>query len=473
MLSKLLQSAVFALLPVAVACAAPEGALKPRIVVLTDIGPGDVEPDDHESTVRLLCYADRFEIEALIVGSGWNTSGRSYPAAWMDILQETIDAYGQDVGNLMRRSGQSGFRAEEGRQELGYWPSPGYLHARTMPGSRKLGLAALGPDNDSAGSEYLLRLAAEDDDRPIWVCVWGGANTFAQAVWRLQQQGDPARLRAFLRKFRLYTITDQDKDWGRDVPFAVSSHQWLRREFEQDLVFLWDESAWLYQNETGKANWAEYAAHIQGRGALGRQYPKYRWGVEGDTPSFLYVLPNGLNVPEQPGWGGWGGYFVRATGPDGLTRAYVNQDGTAAHPISRSYEARFYPAIFNDFVARIGWAQNGSGNRNPVVVVNGDRTEAPIPLTAAAGAALALDASASADPDGDALRFTWWLLSEAGDYSGPVRLTGADTSRATVHLPAEAAGATLHLICEVTDTGAPTLTSYRRILITVAPASPR
>ena len=43
--------------------------LKPRLVVLTDIAPGNVEPDDHESLIRLLAYADRFEIEGLIAGS--------------------------------------------------------------------------------------------------------------------------------------------------------------------------------------------------------------------------------------------------------------------------------------------------------------------------------------------------------------------------------------------------------------------
>ena len=35
--------------------------------------------------------------------------------------------------------------------------------------------------------------------------------------------------------------------------------------------YLWDESAWLFQNETGKANWAEYEKEIQGHGHLGRE----------------------------------------------------------------------------------------------------------------------------------------------------------------------------------------------------------
>ncbi len=195
--------------------------------------------------------------------------------------------------------------------------------------------------------------------------------------------------------------------------------------------------------------------------------------MEGDTPSFLYVMPNGLNDPEHPGWGGWGGFFARGTGPDGVTTAFVNQPGTSAGPVSRRYEERFYPALFNDFVARIRWAEQGAGNRNPVVVINGDSTLAPLVLAGEAGAGLTLDASASSDPDSDALHFSWWLLPEAGDYRGEATIAPADSPCATLGIPADAAGKTFHLVCEVTDDGAPRLTSYRRIIVTAAPAALR
>ena len=52
--------------------------LKPRIIVLTDIAPGNVEPDDMESMIRLMAHADLYEMEALIASGGWNSSGRAF-----------------------------------------------------------------------------------------------------------------------------------------------------------------------------------------------------------------------------------------------------------------------------------------------------------------------------------------------------------------------------------------------------------
>lgn len=88
----------------AAACQSPAPApLKPRLVVLTDIGPAEVEPDDNESAVRLLAYADRFEIEGLITTIGWNCD--PYPEEWAEYLHRVIDGYEVDVENLMKRSG--------------------------------------------------------------------------------------------------------------------------------------------------------------------------------------------------------------------------------------------------------------------------------------------------------------------------------------------------------------------------------
>lgn len=444
-----------------------ESMEKPRVVVLTDIAPCHIEPDDMESMVRLLVHADLLEIEAIIATGGWNSSGRDYPVGWMDSLYACLDAYGKDLPNLMRRSGQDGFLplADEGKvQKVGYWPSLAYLRSRTMLGSKGLGVARIGEKNDSEGSERIIRLLQEKDERPLWILAWGGANTLAQALWRMQRSYAPEKWKGMVEKLRVYTITDQDVGWGERKNHLLSSHYWMRKEFGKSLYFIWDESAWLTQNEIGSRNWGEYAKHVQGHGCLGRLYPKNKWGVEGDTPSFLHVLPVGLNDPSVPTHVGWGGFFRWGASADGETSCYTNID-PKVKAASRKYEEYFYQAVFNNFAARMDWAEDGKGNRNPVAYVGKDGRHGIISLAVKAGKTLVLDASRSYDPDGDSLRYRWWILPEAGTYRNPVGIEGADTDKATIRIPADLGKDTVHLILEVSDDGSPNLTSYRRVVL--------
>ena len=442
--------------------ATPE--LKPRVVILTDIAPGNIEPDDMESMVRLMTYADQLEIEALITTIGWNCD--PYPTEWADSLYRVIDAYEKDVPNLMKRSGQQHFmtlESEQRQQQTGYWPSPQYLRSRVAMGSQHAGIGRIGPDNNTPGSELIVRLVDEDDPRPVYVCCWGGGNTLAQAIWHVRQNRTPEQLRDFLHKLRVYTITDQDMVWAMRMNRAYSSHQWLRKEFADDLLFVWDESAWLSQNELGSKNWQQYASHIQGHGNLGKAYPTYKWGVEGDTPSFLNVVPNGLHDPDHPEQIGWAGCFRRGLCPDSLTTAWTNWQ-QPQKDISRSYEERFYPATFNDFAARIAWAEKGQGNRNPIVIVNRMEGTRPVSVSAHPGETITLDASHSSDPDGDHLSFKWWIQEDAGNCPDGITLCGKD-SHATITIPDNVRHAEIHVICEVEDDGAPNLNAYRRVIV--------
>ena len=460
---------------VAVSCTSSQSdcsdfGLKPRIVVLTDIAPGDIEPDDMESMIRLMAHADLFEIEALITSGGWNSGGRAYPVGWKDSLSRTINAYEMDLPNLMKRSSQKGFMALEeelASQEIGYWPSADYMRSRAMLGSLELGRHKIGAGNRSAGSDHIVALADEDDDRPIWILAWGGANTFAQAIWQVQQERNPQQVKEFLRKFRVYTITDQDVPWGdRHTNYPFSSHYEMRRDFSEDLMFFWDESAWLSQNAIGSSNWKEYVEHIQGHGNLGSIYPNYKWGVEGDTPSYLHVLPNGLHDPSVPEMTGWGGYFTWGKGMDDATYSFTNHSGDPKET-SRKYEEYFYPAIFNNFAARMDWAANGKGNRNPVAVVNGSKGFQIINVEASPGSNVVLDASDSFDPDDDDFAFRWWVMPESGTFEGDVMIQNHGTSTASLEVPSDASGKTIHVICEVEDNGTPSLVSYRRVIIKV------
>lgn len=474
----------------------PKAELKPRIVVMTDIGPEAVEPDDMESAVRLMSYADRFEIEAIMTTIGWNCD--PYPSEWAEYLTRVIDAYGKDVDKLKARSGQKRFRSlekENGTQELGYWPSVDYIRSRAMMGSQKAGIGVIGEGNDSPGSDFLIKLADEDDPRPIWVCSWGGANTLAQAIWRVQQTRTPDEVRSFVRKFRVYTISDQDMVYARRFDRAYSSHQWMRMNFSEDLCLIWDEGAWQRQCDLGKENWELHQKNIQTKGALGSEYPNYLWGVEGDTPTFLNIMPNGLNDAEDPTQASWAGFHVRGICPDLKTEAW-NSWQEPVRSISVAFKERFYPDELNDFMARMQWADEGKGNTNPHIRLTAsvndespvkiDEGLAPVHITANPGSVVCLDATPSYDDEGDQLSFFWWQQEQAGteiigsykDEGGDTRLilNGAQQILAidfqhepsiSIKIPLNAAGQSLHLICEVHDDGAFNLVSYRRIIIDV------
>lgn len=446
-------------------CFGQDTLLKPRLVVCTDIAPAHIEPDDMESMIHLLAYADCFEIEALITSVGWNCD--PYPTEWHQYLTRAIEAYRKDVNNLKARSEQKNFlpmKLEDSKQAKGYWPSADYLLKRAVMGSINGGIKTIGKDNDSPGSDLLIRLADEADSRPIYVAAWGGANTLAQAIWKVKQSRSDEEIKKFINKFRIYTITDQDMDYNNRMNRTYSSHMWLRKDFSADLQFIWDEGTWQEQCELGKRAWQLHKNNIQGHGSLGSEYPTYKWGVEGDTPSFLYLMPNGLNDPEDPTQTGWAGYHERGICPDSLTTAW-NSWQEPVRSISIAYKQRFYPDELNDFIARIEWAEKGSGNKNPIVIVNNQPGLASIHINAHVNDVIKLDASNSYDPDNENLSFTWWQQPEIGDQL--LSIDGSQQPKASVAIPSSASGKDFHIICEVHDDGPYQLVAYRRVIITI------
>ena len=196
----------------------------------------------------------------------------------------------------------------------------------------------------------------------------------------------------------------------------------------------------------------------------GKQYPDYKWGVEGDTPSFLNVIPNGLHNPEEPMQAGWSGYHTWALTKDSVTYAWTSIQDSVKN-LSEGYYNHFYLDNLNDFIARIEWAEKGQGNHNPVAIVNGKKGTDAIVIKAKAGQTIKLDASKSYDPDGDSLSFFWHQQKGIGKTEVEQYEYENDPSKVKVHIPDTSQYDEIHIICEIHDNSKYTLPTYRRIII--------
>jgi len=431
------------------AAIATGGALEPelhkaRVVVMTDIG-GD--PDDMQSLVRYLLYACDFDTEAFTTGFGHGHRKTTRP----ELIRERIEAYGKVVANL--------------RKHRTDYPSAERLLSLVKDGHNGHP-DKVGPGMDSEASDWIISVLDKPDPRPVWFTIWGGPRELAQAIWKVSQTRTKEAAAAFKRKIRVHSIADQDgtakwvKQHHPDVFWIFSySFRGIWRGYDQDIV----SPAWLRRHV------------LEGHGPLGPTYPPKAAGKagvkEGDTPSYFYVLPDGLSDPEHPEWGNWGGRFRRS----GKGMEYIMaSDSWGGRREPNAAIARWRSAYQNAFEARMDWcvAPFAEANHAPKAVLNGDRTHKVVQLAADPGDTLKLSAAGSSDPDGGKLSFKWWLYREPSGYRGNVSIDGAGAEQATVAVPADASGRSLHVILEVIDAGKPPLTAYRRAVIQVSGEAP-
>jgi hypothetical protein len=341
--------------------------------------------------------------------------------------------------------------------------------------SRECGPAEnrVGEGKDTEASEHIIAVVDRDDARPVWIAVWGGSMDLAQAIWKVKHTRAPAAAARFVARVRLYQIGWQDTGsvWlWHNVPdlFYIQSYGLHPAMYSEGPEHLRDE-AWVARNV------------IEGHGPLGARYPAIGVGggkrerrvKEGDTPSFLHFLAPGLNDPGQPELGGWGGRFQRLE--PGRNFFVPAQDGhpesTDPSRRSRWTLARWNEAIAHDFAARMDWCVQPfeRANHAPVVHLEGDASRRVLTRTLTAGAALNLSGKGTADPDHHGLTYRWWHYAEPGTFRGDLRIEASDSPVARIIAPHVSAPVTAHVILEVTDSGEPRLTSYRRVVLTFTP----
>lgn len=452
-------------------------AQKHRLLVLTDI---EADPDDTQTLVRLLLYANQIEIEGLVATTSVHQKSKVVP----ETLKSIIKAYGEVQPNLLKH-------------EKGY-PEAQELLRLVTQGLPVYGMEGVGKGKDSEGSEWIIKVLEEKDDRPVYVSVWGGPNTLAQALWKIRETKSKREANKLISKMRVYTISDQD-----------DSAAWIRKEFPELSYVVspggYFGATWIainrpvqgIDNTTISNSWL--AENIQqNHGPLGVMYPDVAYGMEGDTPSWLSVIPNGLNDPEKPDWGAWGGRYELYK-PDSVAQGHTggvpieqetrpiwtNVDDTYSPVIPNEFGRtvrkdtltftdnkvtlwRWRDDFQNDFAARMDWCtQTYEQANHPPVPALGHADE----ITVKSGEIFGLDASGSTDPDGDSLSYHWFQYPEVGTYNREINHGLSDNLYFvhTIKAPEVNKPETAHFILKVTDKGTPALSRYKRVIVNIVP----
>jgi hypothetical protein len=313
---------------------------RPRVVMSSDMPPTNVvmrgapkeqcsDPDDMQSIVRFLLYANEFDIEAMVVSSGTFAN-----VAKKENLYGVLERYEKVYPNLIKHDKR--------------YPTADKLRSLTVQGlSGTWGKSVdnnIGEGKDSEASEQIIKIVDKPDPRPVWFCVWGDCSNIAQAIWKVQKTRSAAELQKFLSKIRIHQIAHQD-----------DTIDWMMKNFP-DLFIVYSKAT--YQGMFGSSDPISNLAWVnenvrENHGPLGAVYPPAGMGCsgvcEGDSPSFLILVSaiRGVSNPEDPTQPSWGGQFKR----DGETKHYVDGPG-------RQSVSKYRPDYQAEFKERAGWMVN-------------------------------------------------------------------------------------------------------------------
>lgn len=408
---------------------------KLRVIIETDAPGGD--PDDEASLVRFFLYMNEWDVEGLIgtrkaSQSRLNLSGK-------DRILQYIDDYQTVYDNLKIHKVD--------------YPAPGYLRQRTVQ-----------CHTGTEGMELAISAIDSDDPRPVWYLNWGtnDGNTTAlkQALDKVKAERSAAEYQKFTGRIRYVGAHTQELigDHYRNLAFYMDT-------FFPDM----DGGRWYHRWAPLTQNAGGFNIDQDVKKDHGPLCANYTIVKEGDTMTFMHLIPNGLHDVNHPEWGCWSGRYS-------LNRDFNmwwcdqrdTRDGTTSRDNTLT---RWTAHIQNDFKARADWCVAGEyskANHEPVPHLQGDSSLAVLHIDVPVGQSYTLSAAGSTDPDGDSLSYKWTYYPEAGTYPGDVKIDDSSSrdQECSVQIPSDAPGRTIHVVLQLTDDGVPPLTRYRRAVLT-------
>lgn len=424
----------------------PVDATRPRLIVETDAG-GD--PDDEQSLVRFLVYANEFDAEGIIANRRKARDGENLSKIrdGLGIVRAMVDAYGACHARLV----------EHDRR----FPSRASLQQRTVSGY----------DDSDAGVKLIIEAVDRDDPRPVWFLNWGTDNgsdssSLKRALDRVLAERGQDGYAKFKNKLRLSSYDM----FGDHTSRAPDWKLWVHT-FQPEI----DRKRWYHRFSaiTATAGGFDIERDVRrDHGPLGAMYPTNTTHPqkEGDSMTFTYLIPTGMNDPYEPTWGSWAGRYALRDDFKGKPYYWATAKDTLDGTAHRENTLRRWAAdLQNDFRARMDWCvvPRDKANHPPRVVLQGKDGKAVLRMTAKAGETVTLTAAGTEDPDGDTLAYSWFDYVEAGTYGREATIDAVSGDSARVEIPGDAAGKTIHVVLRVVDDGEPPLVGYRRMVIGV------
>ena len=473
---------------------------KPRTIVTTD---GEI--DDVDSFIRMLLYANEFDLEGLVISSSmWHYKGDDKGTLFTSEMEMTKEMYGA-IPSLRWPGTEWMTPLIDAYDEV--YPKLSQ-HAEGFPTASHLrSLVKVGNidfegemEKDTEGSEFIKASLLDDNMEPLYLQVWGGTNTIARALKSIEDEyKNTDRWAAIYKKVCdkaiIYAILDQDATYRKYIApnwpdikiyynasqFWCFAYPWKKAVPEpQHYLFEGDFMGNEIINNHGPLLKQYYSygdgqkqagddEHIHGditkikEGQWGG-FGKYDFISEGDSPAYLHLINVGLDNLDHPEWGGWGGRLMQSK--EQPNRWEDGEDVKDYNPFTKQMDAtypqiRWVKAIQEDFAARADWCVSDFKDANHPPVVKAITANQ---LKAKPGETISLEINAT-DPDKDDLQTTFWIYKEIGSYKAEAALS-SENQKATLTLPSETTG-TIHVIAEVTDNGVHPMTRYQRFVIEV------
>ncbi|MFM2362619.1 MAG: hypothetical protein RLZZ316_1521 [Bacteroidota bacterium] len=440
---------------------------KPRVIAMTD---GEV--DDRCSMVRLLLHTNDIELLGIIQTNSVYQRKGWVADKWLD---KQVDAYEQIYPNLVIHDPN--------------YPRPDVLRSKLFVGDNDSAhitvdfnsparipgqKPAIDPSawNDTEGSDKIVKILLEKDPRKVHIQAWGGGNTAAKAFYKLKAQY-PKEYKRAVSKVVMYNIWYQDGAGS----YIEQNHPEVTMLLSHHFSGTWDYNSQVYTHE--------FITNYVKSTPLGKLYPQ-DYISEGDNPSFLYSLSNGLRSDENPTYGGWGGRFYKIPG---FQNVYRDAD-------KGSY-VQWIETANRDFAMRLKWSitpKYEGANHKPKIKLGVSRD-----ITVKSGEFVKLKAAIT---DNDSTDYQeawlkvkelfeqqgrdfewfknmmsrrpktsalWWQYKDAGTYNGNIDLGYNQKEEVQFKAPNVKEKCTVHFILEAKDNGSPALTSYERVIITILP----